>query len=280
MSKYHHLIGNIKYGIHGFSAFFTAPFLLAISPAAFDGGFGWQFPVIFLLCIFSAIIAIKSANLRIIAYVSVAFIFYSFWFFTAQQSRFLLPSVFLIFILSKYALCNISRPARRYLILLILVLTLISVPRNIIKDCLLSWQTVLGSIKTTDYLYSATGPGYLGAVNIVNTKLPQNAKLMLIFENRGLFINKNHVIGTPFFQSEFFTPPEQIADSSQIMEILKNNKITHLLIGLSENDPDRLPEYLDRTANFAELLGSLIAAGRLKKIWDGEGFGIYEVKYH
>ncbi len=277
MSKYHHLLGSIKYGVNGFSAFFTTPFLLAISPAAFDGGFGWQFLIIFLLCISSAVIAIKSANPRMIAYVSIAFVFYSFWFFTAQQSRFLLPSIFIVFILSKHAFRNISYSIRKYLILILLLLTLISIPGNIVKDCFLSWQSVLGSIKAADYLYSSTGPGYLKSVDIVNTKLPRNAKLMLIFENRGLYFNKNYVIGTPFFQEQFFTPPEQITDPSQIIDILKKHRITHVLIGLSEIDPDRLPEYLDRTANFTKLIGVLIDKKQLKKLWEDEGFGIYEV---
>ncbi|MEI6421420.1 MAG: hypothetical protein WCP55_04325, partial [Lentisphaerota bacterium] len=129
-----------------------------------------------------------------------------------------------------------------------------------------------------DYLYSATGGGYLKAIHIANTKLPQDAKLMLVFENRGFYINRNYVIGTPFFQAEFFTPPEQITAPSNIMDILKKNKISHLLIGLSEIDPDRLPEYLDRTASFTKMLGQLIESKHLKKIWEYEGFGIYEVR--
>jgi hypothetical protein len=279
MSRYHHLIGSIKYGIHGLSAFFTVPFLLAISPGTFDGGFGWQFVVIFSLSIFSAIIAIRTERNNLIAYVSIAFIFYSFWFFTSQQSRFLLPAIFILFILSKYALCKIPNAAGKYLVLSVLVLSIISIPVNIMKDCLLSWQSVLGSIKTADYLYSATGGGYLKAIHMANAKLPQDAKLMLVFENRGFYIDKNYVIGTPFFQAEFFTPPEQITEPSQIMAILKQNKITHVLIGLSESDPDRLSEYLDRTASFAKMLGSLIETMRLKKIWEDEGFGVYEVEY-
>jgi hypothetical protein len=278
MSGYHHLIGSVKYGVQGFSAFFTAPFLLVISPAAFDGGFGWQFLVIFFLCIFSAVAAFRSANMKMIAYASIAAILYAFWYLTSQQSRFLIPSIFIVFILSKYSLCKISHTASKYLILIILFLTLISVPGNIMKDCLLSWQSVLGSIGTADYLYSSTGPGYLKAVQIANTKLPPDAKLMLIFENRGLYINKNYVVGTPFFQDEFFTPPEQITAPSQIMDILKKEKITHLLIGLSENDPDRLPEYLDRTASFANMLGSLIETKQLGKIWVDEGVGLYVIE--
>ncbi|MCX6983705.1 MAG: hypothetical protein NT118_02990, partial [Lentisphaerae bacterium] len=64
---------------------------------------------------------------------------------------------------------------------------------------------------------------------------------------------------------------------SQIMDVLRKNNITHVLIGLSENDPDRLPDYLDRTANFAKLLGSLVETRHLKKIWEAEGFGLYGV---
>jgi len=278
MSEYHHLIGSVKYGVQGFSGFFTAPFLLAISPAAFDGGFGWQFLIILLLCIFSTLAAVKSANVKIIAYVSIAVILYSFWFFTSQQSRFLISSIFIVFILSKHSIRRISRTTSKYLMLIILLLTLVSVPGNIMKDCILSWQSVFGSIRTADYLYSSTGPGYLKAVQIVNTKLPPDAKLILIFENRGLYMNKNYVIGTPFFQEEFFTPPEQITIASQIMDVLNKNKITHLLIGLSENDPDRLSEYLSRTASFANMLGELAVSGRLRKIWEDDGFAIYEVK--
>ena len=279
MSRYHHLIGSIKYGIHGLSAFFTVPFLLAISPLTFDGGFGWQFIIILFLSIFSAIIAVKSGNIKLIAYVAIALGFYSFWFFTSQQSRFLIPAIFILFILSKYALCKIPNLAAKYLVLSVLVLSIISIPGNIMKDCFLSWQSVFGSIKTADYLYSATGSGYLKAIHIANTKLPQDAKLMLIFENRGLYINKNYVIGTPFFQSQFFTPPEQITEPSQIISVFKENRISHVLIGLSENDPDRIQEYLDRTASFANMLGLLIENKNLKKIWEDEGFGIYEIDY-
>jgi hypothetical protein len=278
MSKYHHLIGSIKYGVNAFSAFFAAPFLLAISPATFDGGFGWQFLIIFLLCIFSAVIAIKSGNIKIISYVSIGFVFYSFWFFTAQQSRFLLPAVFVFVIVSKCAIKQLSPNFVKLLILLLLIISPLSIPDNFRKSCFLSWETVLGRIKLADYLYSSTGPGYLKSVDIVNTKLPKSAKLMLIFENRGLYFNKNYVIGTPFFQEKFFTPPEQITSPSQIIDILKKNEITHLLVGLSEIDPDRLSEYLDRTADFAKLLGSLVDNKQLKKIWEDEGFGIYEVK--
>jgi hypothetical protein len=278
MSRYHHLIGSIKYGIYGFSAFFTVPFLLAISPGAFDGGLGWQFLIIFLLCLFSVVIALKSRRIRLIAYISIAFIFYSFWFFTSQQSRFLLPAVFVLFIVSKFAIRQLPANFVKVIVLLLLILSPFSLPDNFRNSCVLSWETVVGRIKSVDYLYSSTGPGYLQAMDIANTRLPKNAKLMLVFENRGLYINKNYVIGTPFFQAEFFTPPEQITDPSNIMDILRKNKISHLLIGLSEIDPDRLPEYLDRTASFTKMLGLLIDNKKLKKIWDYEGFGIYEVE--
>lgn len=277
MSRYHHLIGNIKYGIQGFSAFLTTPFLLAVSPDTFDGGFGYQLIIILILCIFSGVIVFKSRDIRMLALISIAFLFYIFWFFTAQQSRFLLPAVFILFIVAKNAIRQLPPNIFRLLILLLLIISPLSIPDNFRKSCFLSWETVLGRIKPADYLYSSTGPGYLKSVDIVNTKLPKSAKIMLVFENRGLYFNKNYVIGTPFFQEKFFTPPEQISDSSHIMDVFKREKITHVLIGLSDIDPDRLPEYLDRTAGFAKMLGSLVENKQLKKIWEDEGFGIYEV---
>ncbi|HCE43717.1 MAG TPA: hypothetical protein DET40_09220 [Lentisphaeria bacterium] len=278
MSRYHHLIGSVKYGIQGIAAFFTDPILLAISGDAFDGGFGLQFLVILMASAFSIIIAYESRNSRIAGLTITALAFYIFWFLTSQQSRFIIPAVFILFIVSKFSFRRFPSKIAELLIILILLLSIFSIPRNILKDCYLSWKTALGMINPQDYLYSATGPGYLKAVFVVNKKLPEDAKLMMLFENRGLYMNRKHLTGTPFFQEEFFTPPEKLPAPSRIMEILHENKITHLLVGLSENDPDRLPEYLERTANFANMIGELADSGCLKKIWEDEGFAIYEVK--
>ncbi len=278
MSRYHHLIGSVKYGIQDFSGFVSAPFLLAVSGSTFDGGFGWQFAVILVLCLFSIIIAWKNSNSRLAALLLMALVFYAFWFFTSQQSRFIIPAVFVLFIASKQSFRLLPQTASGALIVLIVLLTILSIPMNILRDSLISWKTALGIIKTEDYLYSATGPGYLKAVYIANNKLPPDAKLMLIFENRGLYINRKYVIGTPFFQEKFFTPPEKTASSTDLLKTLRDNQISHLLIGLSENDPDRIASYVDRSANFAKLLGSLIQEGKLKTVWQDEGFGIYEVK--
>ncbi|MFZ2655476.1 MAG: hypothetical protein WAX69_11160 [Victivallales bacterium] len=210
MSRYHHLIGSVKYGIQGISALFTDPILLAFSGSTFDGNFGWQFLIILLACAYSTAIAYKSRNNRIAGLLIAALTLYVFWFFTSQQARFIIPAVFLLFIASKHAFRQLPSKVAESLIILTLILSIFSIPQNIMKDCYLSWKTVLGMINPQDYLYSSTGPGYLKAVFVVNKTLPANAKLMMIFENRGLYMDKKHVIGTPFFQEEFFTPAEKI----------------------------------------------------------------------
>src|SRR5262249_39132921 len=42
MSRFHHELGS-KFGLHGVTAFFAAPFFLAFMDDLFDGSFGWQF---------------------------------------------------------------------------------------------------------------------------------------------------------------------------------------------------------------------------------------------
>ncbi len=278
MSRYHHAIGSLKYGTDGIYGFFSAPILLCFSSNLFDGSFGWQFSFILLLSVVSLLMAMKNDSLHLKPYFLLVLILYSFWFFSSQQSRFLIPALFLMVFLSKFSLKYIPMQPRIVILASIIILSIFSVPLNIVKDCIYSWKSVLGSMKQEDYLYSSTGPGYLQAVQIVNTKLPKDARLMMIFENRGFYFKRNAVIATPFFQEKFFTPPEQTVDKSQIMKVLRENKITHVLVGLSENDPDRLPQYLERTRNFAESIGSLSSDGNLRKIWDYEYFQIYEVK--
>ncbi|OGV40493.1 MAG: hypothetical protein A2X48_02935 [Lentisphaerae bacterium GWF2_49_21] len=278
MSRYHHMIGSVKFGINGLVGFFTSPFLISFESSVFDGDYGLQFLVILSLAIATLILTIKSKTPWLKPFFALVLILYAFWFFSSQQARFLMPAVFLVFYLSKFSLKTIPLPQRNILLGGILILTVISAPYNIFKDCLLSWQNVFGTIKNEDYLYSSTGPGYLKAVDIINRKLPENTKLMLIFENRGFYIRRNYVLGTPFVQEKFFTPPDKLSSSADILETLRRNNISHLLIGLSENDPDRIAAYVDRSANFAKLLGLLIQDGKLKTIWQDEGFGVYEVK--
>ena len=90
---------------------------------------------------------------------------------------------------------------------------------------------------------------------------------------------RKYEIGTPFFQGKYFTPPEKFENEDTILKVLERNNITHVLVGLSPKDPDRMKEYLERSVGFSAALGRLKDNGKLKLLWEDFGYAIFECKY-
>lgn len=277
MSRYHHAIATDKYGIGGLRTFFSTPFLLSAGIGQFDGSIGLQYFIIFIFAVFSFIHL--SREKRFLSFRFKAFILflaiYAFWFFSSQQARFFVPAIFVLCIASTYFLSLLR--GRKIVFVSLVILSVISISTKFAKDCLISWQTALGFIRRTDYLYTATGPGYLKLCDMISLQNTSINNYLLLFENRGLYLKCKYQIATPFFQEKFFTPPEEF-DMESIWEVLRREKITDLIVGISSYDPDRLPQYLNRSAKIAELIGLLIDKGYISKIWEDEGFAIFKIK--
>lgn len=282
-SRYHYLAGLEKYGSISFTDFFTSPFYLSSVPLFYDGCFGWQFLIIFLtvlvLLIKKLMSPIHSAS-DLNKLMTISLFFYVFWFFTSQQARFLIPCFFIMILCSKHFFRSLKSYNKTFCLSLLLIMTLISLPVKIFKDAAISWKAATGNMKFLDYIYSSTGDGYLKALDVINSSTSKNSKVMLLFENRGLYVPREYVIGTPFFQEAYFTPPEKIKNPDEILETLKDAGITHVLLGLSLNDPDRLPSYLDRCEKFGAMIGELRDEKKLVPIWEGEGFTVFKVEYN
>ncbi len=274
MSRYHHAIGSVKYGIGGLSGFIFSPFFLVFGIGPFDGLIGFQYLPIIVLGLVVFWILLKRAeffSFRFQCFL-VGFFLYVFWFFTSNQSRFIVPAIFAITVASASMISSVKN--KKNLAIVIIALSLISIPTKFLKDCFISWKVVLGTMRRIDYIYSATGPGYLKACDMIGREKVKDKKVMLLFEHRGLYIPSKYLIATPFFQSQYFTPPERM-ERDDIVKILEDEKITHILIGLSSQDPDRLADYLDRSAKIAKILGELEDNGTIKKIWEDEGFALF-----
>jgi len=139
-------------------------------------------------------------------------------------------------------------------------------------------DSVTGKIRNVDYIYSATGEGYLQACNVICDTTPKDAKVMLIFEHRGLYIPRRHVIGTPYFQSKYFTDADSSLTPENIRATLKAEGISYVLVGLSSNDPDRIGKYLEKSQKFATMLQALVDRQDLKIVWSGSGYMLYRVE--
>ncbi len=276
MSSYHHAAGSLKYGLGGISEFLLSPVLLCFFSDSFDGYLGFQFFPILVIAVVLFMKNFKNKDFFSFRFqcLFVSSLLYCFWYISSRQSRFLIPCAMALAAAVAPYLSRIKYS--RSISILIISLTIFSIPPKFAKDCLISWNCVLGNVRKIDYLYSSTGPGYIKACDILRNETIKDKKIMMIFENRGLYVPPDHIIATPFFQGLYFTPPDEIG-RKDIADVIIRERITHLLVGLSPSDPDRIPEYLDRSAKFANALGELADEGFLSKIWEDEGYAVFRI---
>ncbi|OGV51204.1 MAG: hypothetical protein A2017_04885 [Lentisphaerae bacterium GWF2_44_16] len=280
MSAYHHAIGEAKFGTEGVCAFFSAPLLLSFCKIkTFDGSFGYQFIPLFVLCLCGGVMAFRQKNRYLRTLILMMIFLYVFWFFTSQQARFLYPFFFVSLIMAANSF-RFSRVVNVFLIMLILFLSLISIPRVALSHYLKSWKAVVGRVKFMDYLYTGTGKGYLKALSLINEKTPQDARILLLFEKRGLYVPRKYQLGTPFFQEKYFMPFGEGAPAMEkMLKQLKEEGITHILSGNPDKDPDRLPFYTGKSHLLNDVIRAPSSRKNFRIIGEAEGYCIYEIDY-
>ncbi len=285
VSGFYHAAGSVKYGLEGAGGFFLGPFILSMPAYGrfFDGSFGYFLAFTVVLGIFAAAreLSLRRFGLDSICIVSAALI-YTFWFFTSQQARFLLPAVFLVFIPATRAVPSLlQKGARHTVYIVLLVMICISLPRRIIKHNALCWRAMAeGGPAFLDYLYTATGPGYLKSVEIIRTKTAPDSRVMLLFEHRGLYMPRDYVIGTPVFQNKCFARLDKLGSTEYVIDELRECGTDFLLVGLSAEDPDRIPGLLDCSLPLARSINRLQQKKALKLLWSDDGYALYRLQVH
>jgi hypothetical protein len=104
---------------------------------------------------------------------------------------------------------------------------------------------------------------------ILNTTLP-DARLMLLFEHRSLYIPRECIIGTPLFQQGPFTPPEDFTGAAAVMDVLKRQQITHVVLVTPETSPDQAPGWRQRQEALLTGIRQCVLEGRLLPIYESE----------
>ncbi|MCU0879006.1 MAG: hypothetical protein MUF06_14580, partial [Pirellulaceae bacterium] len=101
MSRYHHAIGGAWFGVHTLDAFLTGPILLAFRDENYDGWFGWQLVGLLALAIAALVNRRRRSLWAAAGLLGLLWLaLYAFWFFTAQQARFLVPAMLLVVLLA------------------------------------------------------------------------------------------------------------------------------------------------------------------------------------
>jgi hypothetical protein len=268
-SRYHHDAGTARFGVPltrepaTLARFLVTPFELGLGPLGdlgrFDGLLGLQFLALFApLCGLAwGLVRGRARGGEAVWLASGAALFYAFWFVTSQQTRFLIPACALFVLAAAQAWPSLPPLLRSSSAWALPLLALASIPVRTYEHIGLALSVHAARKTRMEYLESANPDRYLQACQAILERTSTDAKVLLLFEQRGLYIPRAHQIGTPFFQSELFTPPERAPDAQAFLATLTAQGITHVLVGYNVYDPDRMDAYLERTRAFQELLVSM-----------------------
>ncbi len=269
---YHHAMGSYKFGLKNFYGFFTLPIFVAFKGGAmFDGIiFGAQFVVLFGLSIIAAVGGWRQRNSAGIRLIAAATAFYLFWFFTSQQSRFLTPLYILLILIAGDFIRSLPERKLKDLAGLVLIVAVAFGLRQDYHSLFhykTAWKIIFSGREKMRPKYLAVimrEYGYIQSMEALN-RLPENAKVMLIFERRGLYVPRKYVIGTPYFQSCFFTPIPESEDD--VLKVLQKNNISYVLMGPSQHNPDHLKEYNELNFAFSRFFARLLKAKKIRYLW-------------
>jgi hypothetical protein len=278
-SRYHHAMGDLAFGVKTLAAFVDAPVLLAFRASNYDGEFGWQLLVLIVLGMV-AVVSARRPRMRplVLWHAVVSLWFYVGWFFTSQQARFAVPALVAFVALASYGLRMFHGSLRNGLLVVLVILSLASVPWRNADYYRISWQTALGTIRRMEYVDIGTRRTYLPLIDAVSAAIPADARLMLLFEHRGFYIPQRHIIGTPLFQPGPFTPPEDFSEPSRILDMLQRDRITHLVVADYRSGPDQVPDSSDRMKVLLNAIAACVVQGRLMQVWESDEYVILAVK--
>ena len=294
-SNYHYLLGNAHFGLRTIQGFFTVPIMVAFAGKAFDGMIlGWIFVVLLLLNVWwiRNLLSEPTVVRRSKLYLPLAIIlYYCFWFATSQQTRFLQPLLFLVLLAALQCIRMFDKKWQNGIIVILLVVWLggLFYPLNskgkignsswmAVRHFVLSWRNA-GKFPehAEDFLkYATNDPGFIETMAALDSKTAPGSKVMFLYERRGLYCPRPYVIGTPYWQAEFNTPPAKTP--REFYDSLQKNNIEYLVIGGSRKNPDELGgKFLQEKEKFIAIVSSLIKQGKLQVVWGRGDFFLCKI---
>lgn len=262
---YHSLLGTSRFGLAGIGSFFSSWILVAYRREIYDGYvLGWQFPVMLAIGAFAWYWAARRFRRKGLAFLWAAaggVLFYLYWCVSSQQARFILPLFFPVLFLAASGLAWLPVRWRNAALAVIAAATLLSFQPEVWKNFYYAWRSMpVARQAPADFLrFADREKEYANLLDYIGRTLPEEAKVMLVFDRRGLYMPRRCVLGTPFFQEAFFTPvPGSPEEAYGELVRGRVNYIVILVGGESPRNPDPISDF-DReneqlTLHFLELL--------------------------
>ncbi len=288
VAGYHYAAGNAHFGLRNILGFFTVFILIAFDDKSFDGLIlGWAFIAFVLLGVWwlRNLRGEGKPAWRTKIYLPIATLFYYvFWFMTSQQTRFLQPLLFLVLLAAIHGIRRFELKWQKNIIIILVLIwagcflyppvkgySIGSSNWMAVRHFNIAWRNLRHFPKhSMEFLKSAVrDPGYIEAMSALAGKTPPDSRVMLIFERRGLYCPRPHVIGTPYLQAKYNTPspstPELLYNS------LRKENIQYIILGGSNRNPDELGgKYLKKKEQFMNHINYLVRDKKLSVIW-GQG---------
>lgn len=247
---YHSLLGTGRFGISGIESLFSSWILVAFRMEIYDGYLtGWQFPLMLALGAAAWYRAARKSGRRLLPFLWAAgggALYYLFWCLSSQQSRFLLPFLFPAAFFAASGLALLPGKWRNGALVLIAAGTLFSFQPTAWKNFYFAWRSLeVGRKAPADFLRFATREKEYGNVlDFLARTVPADARTMLIFDRRGLYVPGRCVLGTPCFQEKYFTPVPKTAEVVDAQ--LRQGGIDYIVIltgGESKRNPDQVSDF-------------------------------------
>jgi len=268
MSRFHHAIGSAKFGLVSVPFFLSAPLMLAFKADTFDGGFGWQWLAVVVAGLLGIVrIVRRPRRAAFLLPAAAGAMLYLFWFFTSQQARFLAPAIWAFTCSAALGLRALPGRIRQAALAVVLVATCMSLPMERSGYYQYSWVTAFGGARLEDYIHTGVGEEYLPAVDVVFSAVPEDGRLMVLLEHRLLFMPRPAIVGTPYFQEEWFPTAESFATPEAALAEFHRARATHVLMAVAIGGPDQLDEYTKRLEPLARSIGELTRQGNMRQMW-------------
>lgn len=278
MSLYHHSIGNDAFGMSGLAAFMATPLLIAFDAKLYDGSFGWQLLALFLLAVVGIASRRRSADYsQSLGLIALAIVMYVFWFLTSQQARFAIPMVAVISVLAEQGLASLAPPKKIAAMAVLSISAIVSIPWTNAGYYLASWETLIGVWSRTEWVDDTLRDQYVSLTKAIDQRTPLDARILLVFEHRGLYVPRKSTVGTPYFQPFGLSPPEKFDNPDAILRYLTVNGFSHVVFSSRPIGPDQSGFWWNRQEPLFQGIEACISSKKLLVDWALEPYFLLRV---
>lgn len=270
VETYHTLLGRHLYGLEGWWSPAVAWIFAGFDEKLFDGVvLGLQLPLMIAASGIALFLLHRRSRTRsrvFLFLLPAAAAIYLFWGYSSQQTRFLLPFCFVAGWGFAALAGAFPRRSRMILFLLMAAAAWVTILPPALRHYELAWKLLEENRSNpARFLAQSSRDGaYFAMLDHLCRETPEQSRVLLLFERRGLFVPREYRIGTPYFQEQFFTPVPDRADA--VLETLRREKIDYILVGATEQNPEHLERYDRENFKLSLHLRSLLRSGALRLV--------------